>query len=40
LVTDVFKKEPGYYSWIQRGDFSQNTKMCFTKIWQELKNEK
>ena len=40
LVSTVFKKEPGYYSWIQRGDFSQNTKMCFTKIWQDLKNEK
>jgi len=23
-----------------RGDFSQNTKRCFTKIWQENKKEK
>jgi DNA polymerase-3 subunit epsilon len=40
LVTTVFEKEPGYYSWILRGDFSQNTKMCFTKIWKEIKKEK
>ena len=36
-VMDVFKKEPGYYAWIMRGDFSQNTKRCFTKIWENLK---
>ena len=36
-VMDVFKKEPGYYAWIMRGDFSQNTKRCFTKIWEDLK---
>ena len=36
-VVDVFKKEPGYYAWIMRGDFSQNTKRCFTKIWEDLK---
>ncbi len=39
-VVDVFEKEPGYYSWILRGDFSQNTKRCFTKIWEENKKEK
>ena len=36
----VFEKEPGYYAWIMRGDFSQNTKRCFTKIWEENKKEK
>ena len=36
-VVSVFEKEPGYYAWIMRGDFSQNTKRCFTKIWEENK---
>ena len=36
-VIAVFEKEPGYYAWIMRGDFSQNTKRCFTKIWEENK---
>ena len=39
-VMAVFEKEPGYYAWIMRGDFSQNTKRCFTKIWEENKKEK
>ena len=37
IVMDVFKIEPGYYAWIMRGDFSQNTKRCFSKIWENLK---
>ena len=37
-VEFVFKKEPGYYSWILKGDFSQNTKSCFTKLWEEFKS--
>jgi|SaaInlStandDraft_1057018.scaffolds.fasta_scaffold163025_2 DNA polymerase-3 subunit epsilon len=40
LVKDVFKQEPGYYSWIMKGDFSANTKHCFQQIWNELKAEK
>ena len=31
-VTDVLKKDPGYYDWILKGDFAQNTKDCFTRI--------
>ena len=38
-VEFVFKKEPGYYSWILKGDFSQNTKSCFTKLWEEFKSK-
>jgi len=38
-VIDVFDKEPGYYSWIMRGDFPLNTKSCFTEIWKEFKKE-
>ena len=40
LVKEVFKQEPGYYSWIMKGDFSANTKHCFQQIWNELKSEK
>ena len=36
-VKDVFKKEPGYYSWIMNGDFAQDTKNHFTKIREEMK---
>lgn len=32
LVTDVLKKDPGYYSWILGGDFTLNTKAMLTKI--------
>ena len=32
LVIDVLKQDPGYYSWIMQGDFSQNTKDVFTNI--------
>lgn len=37
IVTDVFKKEPGYYGWLMSADFSYETKMHFTKIWKALK---
>ncbi len=40
LVKEVFKREPGYYSWIMKGDFSANTKSCFQQLWKELKSEK
>lgn len=31
-VTEVLKKDPGYYSWILNGDFTLNTKNVLTKI--------
>ncbi len=37
LVTDVFKKEPGYYSWIMNGDFAKDTKNKFTILWKSIK---
>ncbi|MBH19196.1 MAG: DNA polymerase III subunit epsilon [Crocinitomicaceae bacterium] len=40
LVNFVFEKEPGYYSWILKGDFSQNTKLCFKNLWKEFKEKK
>ncbi len=40
LVFEVFKKEPGYYSWIMRSEFPHNTKQCFEKLWNEFKEKK
>lgn len=31
-VSEVFKKEPSYYSWMMDGDFPLNTKQVLTKI--------
>ncbi len=31
-VTEVFKKDPGYYSWMLNSDFTLNTKAVLTKI--------
>ena len=32
-VQDVFTRDPGYYGWVQQADFTQNTKLAFTKLW-------
>ncbi len=32
LVTDIFTKEPSYYSWMMKGDFPLYTKKVITKI--------
>lgn len=31
-VTDVLRRDPGYYSWIMQGDFALNTKQVLTEI--------
>lgn len=31
-VSEILKKDPGYYSWILNGDFTLNTKNSLTKI--------
>ncbi len=31
-VKDIFKKDPGYYSWMLNSDFTLNTKAVLTKI--------
>ena len=31
-VTDVLKRDPGYYGWILQGDFTYNTKQVLTRI--------
>lgn len=32
LVTDVLQKDPSYYGWIMKGDFTLNTKKMLTEI--------
>lgn len=32
LAEDVLHRDPGYYSWVQQGDFQQNTKDAFARI--------
>ena len=31
-VADVLKRDPGYYSWMLAGDFTNNTKQILTRI--------
>jgi hypothetical protein len=31
-VIEVFRRDPGYYSWILQGDFALNTKQVLTRI--------
>ncbi len=37
LAEDVLRRDPSYYEWIMNGDFTKNTKDCFTKIKLRLK---
>lgn len=36
-VIDVFRRDMGYYGWIQQGDFPQYTKNVFTRIYLSLR---
>ncbi len=40
LAEEVLARDPGYYSWILGGDFTQNTKNAFTRIRLRMKNKK
>lgn len=31
-VADVLRRDPGYYSWVMQGDFTQNTKQTLMRI--------
>lgn len=31
-VSEVLKRDPGYFTWIMQGDFTQNTKQTFMRI--------
>ena len=37
-VTDVLRRDPGYFSWIMQGDFARNTKQVLTEIALRSKN--
>lgn len=37
VAEEVLRKDPAYYEWIMKGDFSKNTKNCFTRIKLRLK---
>lgn len=37
VAYEVLKRDTGYYDWIMKGDFPQNTKDCFTRIKLRLK---
>lgn len=32
IAEEVLARDPGYYSWVQQGDFQQNTKDAFARI--------
>jgi DNA polymerase-3 subunit epsilon len=36
-VVDVFRRDSGYYGWIQQGDFPQYTKGVFARIYMSLR---
>ena len=40
-MTDVLHRDPGYYSWMISGDFTNNTKQVLTRIrLRELSSKK
>lgn len=40
LVKDIFLREPQYYDWIMRSDFTQDTKNVLSKIFTQSKLQK
>jgi len=36
-VVDVFRRDPGYYGWLQNTDFPQYTKNVFTRIYLDVR---
>ena len=37
-IRDRLRDDPSYYDWIMRGDFTKNTKDCFTRIYMRVKS--
>lgn len=37
VAQDVLARDPSYYTWIMNGDFTKNTKDCFTRIRLRMK---
>lgn len=40
IAEDVLRRDPGYYSWIQQGDFQQDTKNAFARVYLRVKGER
>lgn len=40
LAEEVLAQDPGYYSWIIGGDFPQNTKKAFTRVYMRVRKSK
>lgn len=40
VAEDVLRRDPGYYSWIQQGDFQLDTKNAFARIYLRVKGER
>ena len=40
LAEEVLRTDPGYYNWIQQGEFAENTKRAFTRIRLRMQDEK
>ncbi len=38
VAAEVLRDDPSYYDWIMRGDFTKNTKDCFTRIYMRVKS--
>lgn len=39
VAIDVLRKDPGYYSWIEHGDFPGDTKRAFLRLYMESKKK-
>lgn len=39
LAEEVLAQDKGYYGWIMNGDFTKNTKDCFTRIFMRVKKK-
>lgn len=38
-VTQVMKRDPGYYSWVMSAEFTLDTKSCFTRLYLQSKEQ-
>ena len=37
LLDEVFKQDPSYYDWMQKGDFAYDTKHKLTQLYLQFK---
>lgn len=33
VLSEILKRDPGYYSWVMNADFTHDTKRCFTRVY-------